>query len=189
MSKGFTVLIEFLSAGVIASLVTGIFALIVSIKNNKDLIKIENIKQKFVLTQERYNEVKSAYTELLDKLPEDALLGHYIINLPLQTNLQKSNEQCMQEIAAKNYTIICSHYKKYEYLFFENDKSKILNLINIIDEATKKQFEKISNLDLYNIEIEDEKINDIISSKILNIVKLEDFYYDTLKHYLNMVLI
>lgn len=38
------IIIEILSAGVIASLVTGIFSLVIAIKNNKKVLDIENIK-------------------------------------------------------------------------------------------------------------------------------------------------
>lgn len=47
-------ILEILSAGVIAALVTGIFSLIISVRNNKKLVEIEKNKQIFTLKQERY---------------------------------------------------------------------------------------------------------------------------------------
>lgn len=188
MSRGITILIEFLSAGVVTSLVAGVFSLIVSIKNNKRLIELEGIKQRFVLTQERYKEIKAAYTELINELPEDKLLGHYIINLPLKENFQEYASQNIQKLLAANYEIICLHYKKYEYLFSENDKDKILKLIDDIDDSIKKQTKIIHNLISHDVGFNDEEINEIINDRILKMVELEELYYDTLKHYLNMFL-
>lgn len=181
MSRGITILIEFLSAGVVTSLVAGVFSLIVSIKNNKRLIELEGIKQRFVLTQERYKEIKAAYTELINELPEDKLLGHYF-------NVFYINSLCKQEdiedgllnlhkLSTTNCQIIYAHFKKYEYLFLENEKNEISKLIEEFDNPTKRL-----------IEINDDKIDEIIRSKIVTEAKLEELYYDTLKNYLNMFL-
>lgn len=65
------IIIEILSAGVVASLVTGIFSLIIAIKNNRKSLDIENSKQRFTISQERFKALKEAYNQLLDLLPED----------------------------------------------------------------------------------------------------------------------
>lgn len=52
MDSNITVILELLSAGVIASLVTGIFSLVIAVKNNKRLVELENSKQKFTINQE-----------------------------------------------------------------------------------------------------------------------------------------
>ena len=53
MDSNITIILELLSAGVIASLVTGIFSLGIAVKNNKRLVELENSKQKFTINQER----------------------------------------------------------------------------------------------------------------------------------------
>ncbi len=81
-------IIKFLSAGVIAALVTGIFSLIITIKNNKRLIELENSKQKFTMEQERFKGLRDAYNELHSLLPEEKRLGHVIMNLPSKPQFQ-----------------------------------------------------------------------------------------------------
>ena len=49
-----SIVLQILSAGVIAALVTGVFSLVIAVKNNKRLIELENSKQKFTLTQKRF---------------------------------------------------------------------------------------------------------------------------------------
>lgn len=93
MDSNITIILEILSAGVIASLVTGIFSLVIAVKNNKRLVELENSKQKFTINQERYKGLREAYTELLAILPEEKLLGHIIINLPTQKNSEKMGFQ------------------------------------------------------------------------------------------------
>ncbi len=89
MDNKITIILELLSAGVIASLVAGIFSLVIAVKNNKRLIELENSKQKFIVNQERYKGLRDAYTELLNILPEEKLLGHIIINLPSQKKFSR----------------------------------------------------------------------------------------------------
>lgn len=47
-------MIKLLSMGVVASFVTGIFSLIISIKNNKKLLQIEDKKERFQMDGKRY---------------------------------------------------------------------------------------------------------------------------------------
>ena len=56
--------IKILSMGIFASLVTGIFSLIVSIKNNRKLLLIEKQKEIFTMDVKRYEELK----QLLEKV-------------------------------------------------------------------------------------------------------------------------
>ena len=90
MDNRITIILELLSAGVIASLVAGIFSLVIAFKNNKRLVELEKSKQKFTVNQERYKGLREAYAELLNVLPEEKLLGHIIINLPSQKNFQEN---------------------------------------------------------------------------------------------------
>ena len=76
MDNRITIILELLSAGVIASLVAGIFSLVIAFKNNKRLVELEKSKQKFTVNQERYKGLREAYAELLNVLPEEKLLRH-----------------------------------------------------------------------------------------------------------------
>lgn len=69
MDDNTKILLELLSAGVIAALVTGLFSLVIAIKNNRRLVELENSKQSFTVDQERYKGLRDAYGELLSSLP------------------------------------------------------------------------------------------------------------------------
>lgn len=64
-SENLDLLIKILSAGVIASFVTGIFSVITSIKTNKRLEKIEIIRQKNVMEKQRYEQLKEYWDDLV----------------------------------------------------------------------------------------------------------------------------
>ena len=126
MDNNITIILELLSAGVIAALVAGIFSLAIAIKNNKRLVDLENIKQKFTINQERYKALKEAYDELLAKLPEKNLLNHIIINLPAQNEFQKKDFFEIYNAAEENMEIMYSHFQKYGYLFSDNEQQSTI---------------------------------------------------------------
>lgn len=101
MNNNITIILELLSAGVIAALITGIFSLVIAVKNNKRLIELENSKQKFTVDQEHFKELRNAYSELLSLLPEEQRLGHVIMNLPSIDDLQENGLTESFEIAEK----------------------------------------------------------------------------------------
>lgn len=189
MDNNITIILELLSAGVIAALVAGIFSLAIAIKNNKRLVDLENIKQKFTINQERYKALKEAYDELLAKLPEKNLLNHIIINLPAQNEFQKKDFFEIYNAAEENMEIMYSHFQKYSYLFSDNEQHKINNLIEEID-AIAKNIIKISlDLQINDVEKkEDDFAKEIYIKNIERIEKvaeLEKVYYELFKNSLS----
>ena len=189
MDNNITIILELLSAGVIAALVAGIFSLAIAIKNNKRLVDLENIKQKFTINQERYKALKEAYDELLAKLPEKNLLNHIIINLPAQNEFQKKDFFEIYNAAEENMEIMYSHFQKYSYLFSDNEQQKINNLIEEID-AIAKNIIKISlDLQINDFEKkEDDFAKEIYIKNIERIEKvaeLEKVYYELFKNSLS----
>ena len=189
MDNNMTIILELLSAGVIAALVAGIFSLAIAIKNNKRLVDLENIKQKFTINQERYKALKEAYDELLAKLPEKNLLNHIIINLPAQNEFQKKDFFEIYNAAEENMEIMYSHFQKYGYLFSDNEQQKINNLIEEID-AIAKNIIKISlDLQINDVEKkEDDFAKEIYIKNIERIEKvaeLEKVYYELFKNSLS----
>lgn len=128
MDSNITIILELLSAGVIASLVTGIFSLVIAVKNNKRLVELENSKQKFTINQERYKGLREAYTELLAILPEEKLLGHIIINLPAQKKFRENGLSGAYEAAEANMKIMYSHFQKHGYLLSDDEQKKKLQI-------------------------------------------------------------
>lgn len=188
-----TILLELLSAGVVAALVTGIFSLVITIKNNKRLIELENSKQKFTIDQELYKGLRNAYEELLNLLPEKNLLGHIIMNMPSKAEFQENGLSESFEIAEENMKIMYSHYQKYCYLFSENEQKTVVDLVEKIDNITKTIININMEIQAYDV---DEKENQIesfdnihskIIEKILKVIEFEEIYYNLIKNNLNKI--
>lgn len=191
MNFKINIILELLSAGVIASLVAGIFSLVIAVKNNKRLLELENSKQKFAINQERYKELREAYTELLAILPEEKLLGHIIINMPTKKIFREQGLSEAYEVAEKNMKIMYSHFQKYGYLLSDDEQKKIANLIEEIDTITKSiiKISSSSGLQVYDVEgSEDASVEDVykkIMERILKVAEFEELYYGLLKNSLN----
>lgn len=187
MDNRITIILELLSAGVIASLVAGIFSLVIAFKNNKRLVELEKSKQKFTVNQERYKGLREAYAELLNVLPEEKLLGHIIINLPSQENgLSEA-----YEAADMNMKIMYSHFQKHGYLLSDDEQKEIIKLIDVIDTITKSIIDISLGLQVYDVgneENEDasvDKVHKKILERILKVTEFEETYYNLFKNNLS----
>ena len=187
MDNRITIILELLSAGVIASLVAGIFSLVIAFKNNKRLVELEKSKQKFTVNQERYKGLREAYAELLNVLPEEKLLGHIIINLPSQKNFQENG---LSE-ADMNMKIMYSHFQKHGYLLSDDEQKEIIKLIDVIDTITKSIIDISLGLQVYDVgneENEDasvDKVHKKILERILKVTEFEETYYNLFKNNLS----
>lgn len=191
MDNNITIILELLSAGVIASLVAGIFSLVVAVKNNKRLVELEKSKQKFTVNQERYKGLREAYAELLNVLPEEKLLGHIIINLPSQKNFEENGLSEAYEVAEVNMKILYSHFQKYGYLLSDDEQKEIVKLIEVIDTITKSIIGISSSLQLYDVENDQnedalvDKGHKKILERILKVTEFEESYYNLFKNNLS----
>ncbi len=180
-------IIKFLSAGVIAALVTGIFSLIITIKNNKRLIELENSKQKFTMEQERFKGLRDAYNELYSLLPEEKRLGHVIMNLPSKPQFQQDGLKDAYESAENNMAIIYTHFQRYCYLFSEAAQKKITDAVEEIDAITKRIMGLSLQVDGYNtdessdVEDSSDSIHTKTIQRIQKMAEFEDMYDDLLK--------
>jgi len=186
-----TILLELLSAGVIAALVTGIFSLAIAVKNNRRLIELEKSKQKFTVDQERYKGLRDAYGELLRLLPEEKLLGHIVMNLPSKEDFQENGLSESFKIAEENMKILYFHFQKYCYLLSEDEQKTVANLVEEIDNVTKSIINLNSGIQKYNTDEEENGIEsfDIIHAKIIEriikVTEFEEMYYDLFKNKLS----
>lgn len=191
MDNNITIILELLSAGVIASLVAGIFSLVIAVKNNKRLVELEKNKQQFTVNQERYKGLREAYTELLNALPEEKLLGHIIINLPSQKNFKENGLSEAYEVAEMNMKIIYSHFQKHGYLLSDDEQKEIVKLIEVIDSITKSIIAISSDLQVYNVENDEnedtsvDKVHKKILERILKVTEFEETYYNLFKNNLS----
>lgn len=187
MENNITIVLELLSAGVIAALVTGIFSLVIAAKNNRRLIELENSKQKFTVDQERFKGLRDAYSELLSLLPEDKLLGHVIMNLPSKEGFQENGLTESYEIAENNMKIMYSHFQKYCYLLSDDEQEKVADAVEEIDTITKSIISLNSGLDIYNSNedsCKEDSFNTVhvkIIERIVKVTEFENMYYNLLK--------
>lgn len=183
------ILLEFLSAGVIAALVTGIFSLVIAVKNNRRLIELEKNKQKFTVDQERYKGLRDAYGELLRLLPKEKLLGHIVMNLPSKKDFQENGLSESFKIAEENMKILYSHFQKYCYLLSEDEQKIVSNLVEEIDNVTKSIINFNSGIQIYNTDENSIEVFDTIHAKIIErimkVTEFEEMYYDLFKNNLS----
>ncbi len=190
MDNNITFILDLLSAGVIASLVAGIFSLVIAVKNNKRLVELEKSKQKFTVNQERYKGLKEAYAELLNVLPEEKLLGHIIINFPSQ-KIRENGLSGAYEVAEMNMKTMYSHFQRHGYLLSDDEQKEIVKLIEVIDTITKSIIDMSSDLqvnDAENDKNEDalvDKVHKKILERILKVAEFEETYYNLFKNNLS----
>ena len=180
------IIIEILSAGVIASLVTGIFSLVIAIKNNKKVLDIENIKQRFTITQERFKALKEAYSQLLDLLPEDQQAGYVIMNLPLKEGFYENGLESSYEVAERSIKILQKHFRRHGYLLSEDEQKRIIDFTEELDGIAKSFINAKSDLHMYNTEeIDDLNITRTIVERIIKITEFEEMYFNCFRNSLS----
>ena len=171
-----SIVLELLSAGVIAALVTGAFSLVIAIKNNKRLMILEDNKQKFTVSQERYKELRVAYSELTNSLPEEQRLTHIVMNSHSQNESQNKNLFSLYDIAEKNMKILYIHYQKFGYLLLDDEREKVSNYVYEIDELAKTLVNVQLKLQLFNNDV-DRKADmlDVTKNVIERVTKIAEF--------------
>lgn len=170
--------IRILSIGVVTSFVTGIFSLIVSIKNNRALKQIEKIKERFQMDQKR--------VDLLVNLLEE----FHAIKFQFEENNNEieNSFDCLRNIFINSldiYKIIKKLHKENMYLlddplYYQNDIDMIdqsisdyVNKHNNSGEKEQKEIEK--DMDKISIMIYNLRKNyiDLIEENIQKIMKRE----------------
>lgn len=193
MDYNTTILLELLSAGVIAALVTGIFSLLIAVKNNRRLVELENSKQKFTIEQERFKGLRDAYGELLSLLPEEKLLGHIIMNMPSREDFRENGLSESYETAEENMKIMYSHFQKYCYLLSEDEQKMVVDLVEEIDNVTKSIIILNTEIQAYNTAEEENRddsfdtIHAKIVERIIKVTEFEEMYYNLFKNNLSKI--
>lgn len=136
--ENFTFVIQILSAGVIASFVTGVFSLIVAVKNNKKLVELEKIKQKFTVERKRYEEIHDAYEKLNDLIPEKEKLQYICMNLPQTDEFEIDLVDNLISATDSNMSKMFEHFQRFGFLFSQNEKQEINAKLIEIDETSLK---------------------------------------------------
>ncbi len=168
--------LELLSAGVIAAFVTGIFSLIIAIKNNRKLVDLENSKQAFTMNQERYKSLEKAYNELYEALAEENQVGHFIMNLPLKKDFYINGLTEAFPIAENSMKIMYPHFQKYSYLFTKADQDTVIDKVEKIDFFMKAIVNKSADVKVFDTMSTSSDSEDM-ANWILKISEFEEHYF------------
>ena len=170
-------------------MVTGLFSLIIAIKNNRRLLEIEKSKQQFTVEQERYKDLRSAYNELIELIPEEKHLGHIIMNLRSKENNGLFD---VYEVAQKNMKILNTHYKKHCYQLAQEEQDKVNDAVEKIDYIEQSIISCQLQLRTSNqneLNEEDKIISDTIfknvQDRLYKGTEFEELYFDVYKQALN----
>lgn len=181
--RNLSMIIDLLSAGVLAAFVTGIFSLIIAIKNNKKIIILEKNKQSFTVQQKKYEELSHAYEELLSTLPEDQKLGHYARNLHQHTDKKgRINPVEMTQIADANMRIMVLHFEKYKFLYDEDFCQSFVTAVKDLDTIVRRLAALQKDVD-GNLE----EIYALLKERFSKVAQLEELYYSSLKSQLSSI--
>ncbi len=181
--------LELLSAGVIAALITGIFSLIISIKNNKQLVELEKLKHKFTVEDKMKQRLIEAYNELQNDLPEDKRVGHFVMNMPAKAKFTSNvfSEAC--SVADDSIRICYTHFQKYKYLFSKEEQKKFSKKIEELDEISKSIIEIASSINVDDLENLDDETSHALHSahenRITKIYEIEEMYFNLYSDYLS----
>lgn len=179
MTNSEQIILELLSAGVIAALVAGIFSLIISVKNNKKLIEIEKSKQSFTIQQERYKQLLECFNELKAELPDENFVGHVIMNY-------EKNDVDLEKIlllAEDNISKIYKHYQYYSHLFDDSYCKELESNIEILDDISKN-----IHILLYDFENNIEEIKEMQTKRIMFISEIVDNHFKMIKNQLAIII-
>lgn len=174
-TTNFEIAIKILSTGVIASFVTGLFSLIVSMKNNKKLLQLEKQKEKFQMDQKRYD----ILTDLLEKFEKIQFKFEYSRTKPKQS-FQYIHEMYCDSLDV--FTKIEEFHKHNSYLIdnISSCESGIDNINKLVSEYVES-YKNSNEDDLDEIIREMDKI-------CVCIYKLRNDYISILKDNINAIL-
>lgn len=201
------IVVTLLSAGVIASLVAGIFSIVIAIKNNKAIKELEQLKVHYEKQEQLYKTIYSAREELLKALPPQNQVSVSSTVLEKFTADYLEKLQNLIPTCLNSQNIIWTHFNKYRPYFseaecneFDQKNENLVVLFNkrndYLDElehlkATNPDL--VKHLDKYLKDPNDDIKNALEHSKnypkvladiISSSVYFEKWYFDLLEKYI-----
>ncbi len=176
MENNIDLLVKILSAGVIASFVTGVFSLIISIRNNSRLLKIEKMKQKYTMDSKRY-ELLSQYLNLLN---EKGASFEYEGKLEMTF-------QCVRELFGlrlDKFKFFEKEHDEHKYLFDNAENEDIKTRIVKINNDVSEYVDRFREVDSAAAQ----SLVDFIDKMTLGIDDFIDFYLELIKKKMNIIL-
>lgn len=203
--------VTLLSAGVFTSLVTGIFSLIITMKNNSAIKELEKEKIGYQKQEQLYKTVHLAREELLKALPAQKQIR--VSSTSLESIIKDNTDVVdkLEELVSaclNSQNIIWVHFNKYSPYFSKNESevfdgmnSKLVKLFkeknDLLDQISHikttnpdilKQLEEQPNEHTNDTVKRARKLGNRYSPLLLDIiaatVELEDWYFELLEKYI-----
>lgn len=164
--------VKILSAGVIASFVTGIFSLAISLKNNRRIIAVEKMKQKHDINTKRY-EILNNY---LQKLYEGCKSFEY------NGEITYENTPKIYSSFLDKFVFLTEEHKLNDFLFEDEENIYVKQQINEINDKIDSFTDRLRNLK------DEEDITDDFNGITKGIDIFTDSYLDIVKRKMNLIL-
>ena len=185
--------VSLLSAGVIASLVAGIFSIVIAIKNNKAIKELEQLKIRNEKQEQLYKTIYSARNELLNILPAEKRMNVSITALerPFLNDDLADLYVKFKSICIDNQKVIWTHFDKYRPYFSRNEcdqfDEKNTELVRLAYEMDNTQNEisliKSKWADWLS-QLEKYYRKEPVNEDIKRMVEYNDYYFKSLKSFI-----
>ena len=204
------IIVTLLSAGVIASLVTGIFSILIAIKNNKSIKDLEQLKVHYEKQEELYKTIYSAREELLKALPpqDQVSVSSTVLEklafdgIKMLQDTSNVSSDVLEKFASDYFeklqnliptcfnsqNIIWTHFNKYRPYFSEAEceefEQKNQNLVVLFNKRND-YLNKFKQLKSTNSDLE-YRINyfEVLAEIMSSIVIFEKWYFNLLEKYI-----
>jgi hypothetical protein len=169
----------FLTAGVIAAFVTGVFSLIISINNNGKIAKLERQRQEFILKQGKIESLQKLYEEVSSLDSANNMFMNLRAHAGKSTFLKKCKD--VTEKADRNAKILYDKFYKVKYLLDEDISEKIANSFEEIDDCSRTIIDLMDDREgnadeLRNLTLERVSQICILEENDLPVLHLETYY-------------
>lgn len=170
------VIIKILSAGVIASFITGLFSLVISIKSNKRLLEIERMKQKYDINIKRYELLTKYLKEIMDNREVFEFDGHLYMDY--------GSVRKLFSFLIDRFSFLIEQHSQNEYLFSEKENciiKKKINEINFLVDEFVERFNECDPNDAQDVVVHMDKIG-------IQIEDFSNFYVNLIKKEMQLIL-
>lgn len=168
--------IKLLLTGVSASLVTGIFSLVISIRNNSRLLKVEKVKQKYSMDSKKYE----LLNEYLNWVNEKEASFEYAGELEMTF-------QCVREIFClrlDKFKFLEDEHYKHEYLFDSVENKNVREKIKKIHCDVDDYVDRFGG----DSSVKEQDLVNYIDKIANGIDDFRNFYFGLIKEKMNKIL-
>lgn len=162
MENNLEILVSILSAGVFTAFVTGVFSLVISLKNNKKLVELEKIKHRHELDSKKYELLHNYMLLLSEKYQEFK---------PDEVEDAVECNKLIFSLLLEQFYFIEKEHEKHSYLFAENENTYINKEIEKINSTIDEFVEHAKNSDI-------EQFAEYVNNIALSIKKFADGYLE-----------